>query len=516
MPEYNFPISLPTFTDEEFERERNEYVEENGWHVTVPKLTDVIHFRPRSEPDQAEWDTYVSSDMARADPNRHRAISQLLDAKRAKRDRMLASPMPTWGKNIASVLTTFDDINDTLGTAGVLMRVAARLLPRTLGRLMLGPVGWLFLLADIAGLFLDIMRLPLVCYKKKKLYERVRGLNPFSKKSRVLRARRMRRLGVGKGEWIELLQTTDNIFGVGLCLGPILGFAYDVVAGTVRMIMGQEVHWHSPPPRRPKWVHPSEKLLRDSPVLHGAGEEMSDDDHLAFYVALNGATQVMKPYIDAWHPLDQVVNFDAVLFQAPRPHHPTTKFVLEEIGIKEGQGIGWPGLDKDLVTWEELWDHTQPRAARRFMDYAIRNRQNYKGLVGCQNGDEFGMNMLSILEGYETVWYDSDSTWKGYGDYFATGCDLVGCGGMSMGGVNPLFAKRHGIPMGKKWLIVGGSSLPHRVLKGHAAGQWLHCQNCKMYIGTGMAPGGFHGHITEAWTTDEAGYLELVRRRQIT
>jgi len=515
MADWKFPVSLPKFTDEEFEKKQAAYVAEHGYYVTAPKLSDIIKIGAPREPDQAEWDLFKKSILARMNPPRHAQIIGLLEKKRARRDRMLASPVPTWGKNLASVMTLFDDINDTLGTAGVVMRIAARLAPRALGRLMLGPIGWLFLAAEIAGLFLQVMRLPFACFSKKRSYERVRDMNPFSKKAKIRRARRMRRLRPSKGELIEALQTSDNVFGIGLCLGPILGFGYDVLAGTVRTVMGQEVHWATPPPRRPRHTRPAERLLKWAPALMGAGEEMSEEDHMAFMVALNGATQLLKPYIDEWHPLDEVDNFDNLLFEAPRPEHPTTKFILEEVGIKEGEAIGWPGLDKELVHWEDLWDHTQGTAAKKFMDFAVRNRNNYVGASGCQNGDEFGMNMMAMLEGYGTVEYWQDEYWKGYHDILSTGCEVSNCGSFGRGGAKALFTKCHAIEIGKNFLIVCGSSFPSMGFRGIHAGAWLPCKYCNMYIATSMAPGGFDRWVVSAYVTDETGYLDLVARRVI-
>ncbi|MBA7496152.1 hypothetical protein ES702_06750 [subsurface metagenome] len=515
MPQWSFPVSLPKFTDEAFEAKQQAYVAKHGYYVTAPKLEDIIHVRTFKEPSHTEWTDFKTSHLARTNPYRHKAIIDLLDRKRARRDRMMASPVPTWAKNLASVMTLFDDINDTLGTVGVIMRTAARLMPKTLGRFMLGPVGWLFLAAEIAGLFLAVMRLPFQCFTRKRTYEAVRDLNPFSKEAKIRRARKVRRLRPSKGELLELLQTTDNVFGIGLCLGPIMGFAYDVLSGTVRTVMGQEVHWGTPPPTRPKHTRPSSRLIRNAAALHGAGEEMTDEDHLGFMIALNGATQLLKPYIDEWHPLDQVDNFDNVLFEAPRPEHPTTKFILEEVGIKEGQAIGWPGLDKDLVNWEELWDHTQATAAKRFTDFAVRNRNNYVGACGCQNGDEFGMNMMLMTEGYDTVEYQQNDYWKGYYDMMATGCELNQCSSFARGGAWPAFTKTHAIPMGHNWIMVTASSFPHRYWKGAAAGGWLQCKDCKIYIGTAMGPAGFHRWIVAAEVIDEELYLYYVRKRII-
>lgn len=43
MVDWNFPVSLPKFTDEKFEVEQAVYVSKHGYYVDVPGLEDVIH-----------------------------------------------------------------------------------------------------------------------------------------------------------------------------------------------------------------------------------------------------------------------------------------------------------------------------------------------------------------------------------------------------------------------------------------------------------------------------------------
>ncbi|MBA7496283.1 hypothetical protein ES702_06882 [subsurface metagenome] len=517
MPKWNFPVSLPQFTDEEFEQQQAEYVAEHGYYVSPPKLGDIIHIRTYDQPDSAEFEkwkvrarveylitryptsTYVPTwqDQAQAAirDRRYFDIKDLLEKQRARRDRMLASPMPTFGKNIASVLTFFDDINDTLGSAAVLGRFAARLMPRVLGRLMLGPIGWLLLLADIAGLVLDIMRMPIACIAGKRMYEGVRDMNPFSKNARVRRANKLRRVLPGKGELLELAQTTDNVFGIGLCLGPILGYGYDVAAGLVRAVRGQKVTWTSPPPPKPTFMQSQQRTLRFAQMLHLAGEEMTDEDHLSMMLALNGATQLMKPWIDEWNPIDQVQGLQHALLIAPTPIYPTTRYILQEIGIGPGERIGWPGLDKTHATIKELWDTCQSTAAARFMDFAKRNRNNYNGACGCQNGYEFGKNMMLMLEGYETVLEEMTPAWQGYYNFFTGGCVLTACGSVARGGCTD--SREHIIPFGRSLLHIAGCAHDTRYTSKRLKNDHLTlvCRDCEIVIPSSLCPPGFQNWV---------------------
>lgn len=429
MPEWNPPISLPRFTDEEFEKKQAEYVAKEGYYVTVPKLRDIIHIGTPPEPKRAEFFAWRDGSLNETNPWRYRQITKMVQDKRRRRNSSLASPIPTWGRNVASVLTFMDDINDTLGSAGVLLRFAARLAPRALGRVLLGPVGWLFLAADIAGLILDLMRLPFTCLPIKRTLHGVADLNPFSKQSRTRRARKMRRLLPGKGELIELAQTTDNIWGIGLCLGPIIGFAYDSIAGTYRALAGQKVTFFKNPPGQYKHEKQALRTLRDVQIAAALQEIMTEEEHLAMMLALSGAAAIVQPYIQLWNPLDQVQGLQYAEIRAPAPEYPTTLFVLEEKGIDPRDATGWPGLDKEFATIEELWDYNQVKAADALMSFAVRNRQNYIGSTGCQHALQFGLHMQHMIEGPGTVDVEYTDDWQGWNNYLSTGCRFTGAKG---------------------------------------------------------------------------------------
>lgn len=427
--EYKFPISLPRFSDDEMKAKKAEYVAKHGFYVSPPKLSDVIHVRFHKEPDDREWEEFKSRRLKKANPKRHTEIEDLLQSKRDRYNRMLASPAPTWLTNAGSVMTFFDDINDMAGTLAVVCRIAARFAPRLLTRFFLGPAGWLLLLADIAGFLMALWRLPLACIASKRHFESMGDFNPFSKKSKARRSRKLKKFLPGKGEMIELLQATDNVFGIGLCLGPIVGFAQDIVAGTVRTVMGEKVGWHGPPPTPRSHETTALRCLRFAQVVGLARDEFTEEEHWLVYVALNAATQVLKPYFELWDPLDQVEGLEHVLFEAPRPQYATTKFILEEFGVDPEASVGWPGLDRKEATAEELWNFYQAPGAKRFYDFCIRNRMNPLGSTGAQNAFEFGKNMLLLTEGYETV---DEEFAPGFSDWYlwlSDGCDFTGVHG---------------------------------------------------------------------------------------
>jgi hypothetical protein len=382
--------------DKELEQQSAAYVAEHGYYITVPRLSDVVHLGTPPEPNTQEFNLWRDGDYRALGLQRYGQISQLMDSKQRRFDQALASPTPTWGKNVTSVMTFFDDWNDWLGTAGVALRFAAHFAPRVMARFLLGPAGWLFLAADIANILMTLMSIAspaailLACVQRKAAYEKMRTLNPFNQRSKAARARKLRRFLPSKGEALEALQTTDNIWGVGLSLGPIMGFAQDVLTGAYRAARGERVTWITPPPPMRQYERKGILHIRNAQILAQAGQFLSDADHFWIYLSLNGAIQMIRPYIELWNPLDKCSGLQHVELRAPTPQYESTKWMLRQNDVLEGEGVGWTGLNKEFATYEELWDFNAWRAADHLMEYATRNRKNIVGAVGCQNAADFG------------------------------------------------------------------------------------------------------------------------------
>jgi len=493
--EYKFPIDLPRFTDEEMKQRKEKYVAEHGYYISAPKLSDIIHVRYHKEPDEYEWKEFKSGRLRTSNPHRYGEIEGLLANKRRRAEQILASPSPTWLSNVGSVMTFMDDVNDFAGTAAVVCRIAARFAPRILSKFFLGPAGWLLLIADIFSLVMTLSRLPISCMVGKRHFEKVGELNPFSKAARATRAKKLRRVLPGKGEIIEALQVTDQLFGIGLCLGPLVGFAQDIVTGTVRTIKGQPVHWHSPPPRPRSHEQNAARVLRFAQTVGLAHDEFSEEDHWLINICLNGATQVYKPYRDIWDPFDQVDGMENVLFEAPKVNRETTKFILRELGVDPDKNYGWPGLDKKEATAEDLWNYYQKPAAKGFYDFGIRNRQNMLGMTGAQNGWEFAKNMLLLTEGYETVEEEYREGWDGWYAYFSNGCVIDDWPmGFRMGSYR---SEGNYYRVGDKILCVHCSCLPPRRKQyGRArTGMYMKTRTCNIWLDINMCRGKCKDHV---------------------
>jgi hypothetical protein len=147
-----------------------------------------------------------------------------------------ASPTPEIVRDFAKIGQEIDNVQDALVTLSVLGRVAVSVT----GRLVPG-LGIIATAADVLNL-LNIFYPPGVIGGKryKARMEAKRRMSEASKQSvgtykqRLLDTVKTGRVGLGIGEVLQILQTSDELFGVGVSLGPIFGASSDSLFGIFR------------------------------------------------------------------------------------------------------------------------------------------------------------------------------------------------------------------------------------------------------------------------------------------
>ena len=421
MVDFQFPVKLPRWTDAEFKKKQEAYVAKHGYTINIPAFTDIVKLGHIVPPTEAELKLYRAKDREAVGEVRYSEIETHMTEKKASFLRMLQSPQPTWMKNIASALTFLDDINDTMGTLGVVLRTAAHLLPAAAGKVLMGPAGWALTAADIADIALTISRAPLKAIPCKRNSEKTTSLNPFSSKSKVKRAAKLRRLNPSRGEIIEALQTSDNMVGIGLCLGPIFGLAGDLAVGAYRVARGEEVHIKLPPPSTRKYEMQSTRMMKAVMMVNTGLDELSEREHTRSYVAINLASVSLYPYLQEWHPLDAIDNVNGIEIQAPIPYQPSTLALLEDEGIRWQDHVGFLWIDKPFARIDELWEATMEKCIFSFQAYCERNKHNYEGLLGSQAAVMFSQNVLALCEGEEAVVLDYHPVSKAVNAMFYAG-----------------------------------------------------------------------------------------------
>ncbi|KKN27134.1 hypothetical protein LCGC14_0867520, partial [marine sediment metagenome] len=305
MPfKFQAPIKMPRFTREEFIKEKQKYVAKYGYKIHIPQFSDIFTWNVTPEPSPAELQLYRQKKVKELGEARYAAIKALMLKKRENYLRILASPTPQFIQNAASVLTTLDDVNDVLGTAAVVARIVARRLPAMAAKFLLGPAGWALVGADIAGLALKLYSLPFKARRlQHELNETLKG-NPLSKKGKLRRLNKLKRLRISKGELIEALQTTDNMFGVGISLGGIMGLLTDIPAGIYHHIRGEKVTVTGLPKTLDFLDLPWTRLFKSVSQLFQGDTNLPDEELNKAIVATNLASRSAHGYLGGISPLD--------------------------------------------------------------------------------------------------------------------------------------------------------------------------------------------------------------------
>jgi|GEM_PF-6408034 len=216
--------------------------------IIVPAWNDIIHLVPPPR-DYSEKETAYMEKLARwrkegwsvgrsaealgitslEVDNVLRNYDELRSYQWEKVQRMLdmqKSPTPEIAKNLGTIMTAVDDVQDFTTTVGVI--------GRTLGRVF-KPAELLAIGAFTVGEFLNRLSAlnRLTGGEKAVICHMVKELKKSSSKTTIKADvdKRMKRLFPSKGELIEIAQTTDTLFGVGISFGPLVGLIEDAFFG---------------------------------------------------------------------------------------------------------------------------------------------------------------------------------------------------------------------------------------------------------------------------------------------
>lgn len=408
MPEWLAPFHMPKFNDEQYLKAKAKYVAEKGYTITVPALSDIFHFgktKPMDEQEKYDWR------KKRWDNFSYERLEELRIDKDHKKDRMmamLASPTPEVFSKLGAILTAVDDAQDAISTIGAIARITRKIAPKVLGRLLSGPIGALLTVNDILNLVTALGTLGTFAGFGKKTKDIFTSSNPFSAKAKIKRWRKA--YGVGWkptfADVIQAAQTTDQIFGIGISLGPIVGFAQDIFHGMVRQSVGQKVTIRFSPHSVPEWVKLSYRVIKSSTTFLSLPWKSPDDDILLIMQAQAMAQETIMPYQQEWNPLDMVSNIAGSEIHCPVPDHPTTLWAMEELGINVQDVLGWPIIDKVWASPDELTEVYAPLVTQGVQDFVTRHNHDSMGVLATSLVADSAMYQMANLVGEEDVEYD--------------------------------------------------------------------------------------------------------------
>ena len=415
MADWTAPFHMPKFTDDDFERQKDAYNAKHGYQIVIPSLDDIIILKPFHELTPEEAARWKAKDYNSFTPERLEEIRAEKRRRKAKFQNMLASPSPEIVRQAGAIMTSLDDTQDALATLATVGLIAAKPIGGQTAKTLLGPLGWILTATELLNLINPQTWIKLPKRDRpggRALKRQIMDLtdaNPFSKKAKAKTAKKVAKFRPSLTNLIEPLQVTNSVFGFGVSLGPIMGLAQDIIAGTVRYLGGQQVSVKLAPQARPNYTNKGQDVMKANAVLHGQHwqSDLVEDSTSLISGAL--ALQALEPYVQDWNPYDQVIDLQGVEIQAPRPKSLLTQEILTEDGFSIEESCNWPQNGQSHITLGDLYDSTNERATANFVHYAEQNRHEPLAFCAAQNTHNFALGSIEAIEGPGSVIIEYDT-----------------------------------------------------------------------------------------------------------
>lgn len=443
MADYTAPFHMPHMTSEEFEKRKAEYVKKHGYTVTIPGPEDIFHYpteKPMTPQEEVAWKKKAYNQFT---PERREEIEYMKKRRKEKYLAMLGSPSPKVLRSRASIITAIDDSQDALSTAaavGTLIYMAAS---KGVKKLIAGPLGFI----TKAATALNAVNKALVpeqrLAKTKKDIEKVTKNGTKSSKAKMRAEGKLRKQGLSSkqikrvqkmekemqklkgGGWIgkaiEALQVTDNVYGKGISLGPLMGLPEQFASGIARAAAGKTVHLKKPDIDVGHWGRVAQKAVRDwlafgvlgemrtkeehhSPVAlfeyPGVLSSIMDDNELAqMYIASFLSHQINHMTADMIDPLDAELKIEDIELKAPEPTNILTLEVIEELGDDPRDGCVWPATGEKWSNAADLIGESAGMLTKNLNEYCERNAHNVQGWTVEQHAVAAGFYSLENIGG---------------------------------------------------------------------------------------------------------------------
>ena len=404
--DWRAPFHMPKFNNEQYLEAKKTYVAQHGYTITIPALSDIFHFgkpAPMSPMERYEWSQknwdYFSDDR----------LAELEKDKQHKKDRMLAmlaGPTPELFAKLGAILTAVDDAQDAISTLAVVLRVARKMAPKAVQRLIAGPLGLLLTVNDILNLITSLGSIITFAGFAKKTKDHVTASNPFSKKAKIKRWKKTWTPKITFADVIQAAQTTDQVFGVGVSLGPIVGLAQDLFHGSVRSSIGEKVSIKFSPHSVPDFVKTGYSAIKSAPAYLSRMWNSPDEEILMVMQSQAMAQDAIMPYQQDWNPFDTFNNLQGVEIRCPIPTHPTTLWAMDDLGMNIQDVIGWPDIDKTWATPDELNEAYAPAVTEMLRNFVKRHNHDSMGVLATGIAADSAMYQMANIAGEQNIAVD--------------------------------------------------------------------------------------------------------------
>ena len=406
MPDWTAPFYIPKHTTAEFRALKAAYVKKHGYTITIPGLYDIIKIPieiPMTEQETKDW---KARNYDQFSENRLHEIQKMKQKRKDKFLAMLASPSPDIVTNSGALMTAIDDAQDAIFTLGMMGLVAIRFVPPSVAAVIAVPIGAVLTASEALSVIQQLGHRRLPSKEAKRVWQKKTGIDPWSKKGRIKYAKHLMKTFPTKAALIQVPQVTAGIFGVGLCLGPILGLFFDAIAGPIRRIYGDKVTVKLPIPTYDQFCREAQYRARKTAAYFYPGVQTSDEEvilimlaHWLNQVAIYSGTRD-KP---GWENFN---NLDDLELKMPLPTNPLTLEVIEEEGISVDSICGWPHNSKPWAAATDIVEEYAQPCQDYFNEYMAMHDKDWIGYMFKTLACDATFYTLATAEGENQVEYD--------------------------------------------------------------------------------------------------------------
>jgi len=402
--------------------------------ITIPGWNQVIKLGPRLEVAPEQWAEFYKAQRQKRPPNLPDNVLNEIAWMQLVREANRTSAQPAWSKNFGQIMTAIDNVQDFMSTLATLGRLALWAGSR-IGLRAIPGLGMVILASDLLNLmnFIGMIAMPaygLLCdgpraalaagvpaaILKNALCREVwtmAKMNPFGRQARA--ARKLKALGKlpGIGNLIEVAQTTDNLFGVGLSIGALYGMALEAVFASSGGFVGQSTtintkllehsvglgtrgRFQTLTGGQQQLVGQAGKVLVGATAIASQSDMFPDWMHQAHLAALLGAVPVAHEFLNHPDTAEWLPDFLAQSFPAPEEIGRTARAFFDN-GDDADAGIGrwWIPGQPTHATGEELVLALAPLVTRAVSDFIIPRRERADSLF-------YGAALGQLVE---NLWY---------------------------------------------------------------------------------------------------------------
>lgn len=406
MPDWLAPFTIPKYTTEEFRQLKADYVAKHGYTITIPGLYDIIKIgieKPLTEREAKDWKARRFNKFSE---DRLYEIQVMKKKRKDKFLAMLASPAPEIINNTGAFMTAIDNAQDALFTIAAMGYAAMRFSPPPIAAALALPTGAVLTAAGALNVIQSLGKKDLPGIMAKREWQKKTGVDPWSKKGRIKYAKHLIKTFPKKAILIQALQTTEEVFGVGLSLGPIVGLFVDSIAGPVRRIFGDKVTVNLPIPTYDEFCKAAQHNARTTAAYFYPGVQTSDEEVLAMMFAhWHGQMAIYSGTKDlpSWKNYN---NLDEIELGMPRPTNPLTLEVIAEEGLDVNKICNWPHNSKPWALATDIAEEYDAPCKAYFDEYMGMHDKDWIGYIFKTLACDAHFYTMAAAEGEGQVAYD--------------------------------------------------------------------------------------------------------------